>query len=75
VKLLIEGKVKRKDFLKEWRQKSAQELADEVRREEEALMKVRFRSAVNQVQNTSESRFARRRIARLRTVLNEISSR
>lgn len=63
--------MKRKDFLKEWRQKSAQELADEVRREEEALMRLRFKSAVNQVQNTSENRSARKRIARLRTVLSE----
>ena len=65
--------MKRKDFLKEWRQKSAQELADEVRREEEFLMRLRFKSAVNQIQNTSENRSARKRIARLRTVLTEKS--
>ena len=62
--------MKRKDFLKEWRQKTAQELADEVKREEESLMKLRFKSVVNQTQNTSEGRLARRRIARLRTLLN-----
>jgi ribosomal protein L29 len=67
--------VKRKDFLNEWRQKSAEELVDEVRREEEALMGLRFKSAVNQIKNTSESRLARRRIARLRTMLNETSGR
>ncbi len=48
-----------------------EELADELQETHRALMNLRFRSATMQLSNVKEVRKARKRIARIKTVLRE----
>ncbi len=48
-----------------------EELADELQETHRALMNLRFRSATMQLANVKEVRKARKRIARIKTVLRE----
>jgi len=56
------------------RELSAEELAAELRRLEEASFRLRFRSATESIEKNAQVRILRRNIARVKTVLRERKS-
>jgi large subunit ribosomal protein L29 len=63
--------MKTRDELKELRGLGEAELSERVSSVEEELMKLRFRHASGQLEKTSQLETLRRRVARMKTVLNE----
>jgi len=57
--------------LEKVRELSADELAQELGRLEEARFRLRFRSATEPIENSAQFRIVRRNIARLQTILRE----
>jgi len=55
----------------ELRERNAEELKGELKRNREELMKARFAKASNQLKNQAEVRAKRRNIARIMTILKE----
>ncbi len=63
--------MKTRDEIKELRGLKDSELADRALSTEEELMKLRFRHASGQLEQTAQLEKLRRRIARIKTVLRE----
>lgn len=63
--------MKSREVLKEFRDLGAEQINEKLRTSEEELMKLRFRLASGQLEQTSQIRTLRRTVARLRTVLEE----
>ena len=63
--------MKKRDEIKELRSLSDSELIERIASTEEELMKLRFRSASGQLEQTAQLTKLRRRIARAATVLRE----
>jgi len=61
----------RADKLKDWREKSADELTAMIRDLTEEEFRLRFRSATEAIENPMRFRVIRRDIARLQTVLRQ----
>ncbi|MGH7535908.1 MAG: 50S ribosomal protein L29 [Gemmatimonadales bacterium] len=61
----------RADRLKDWREKSADELTAMIRELTEEEFRLRFRSATEAIENPMRFRAIRRDIARIQTVLRE----
>lgn len=62
---------KRVDQLNDLRTKTPDQLEEDLRAAKEALFKLRFRHATNELENTTALRQTRRSIARINTVLGE----
>ena len=60
-----------KDKLKELRELSTEEIVKAIHSSEEELMKLRFRHAAGQLEQTAQMTTIRRQVAQARTVLNE----
>ena len=63
--------MKSRETLNELRGLSAKELEGKINSAEEELLKLRFRHASRQLEQTSQLRQLRRDVARMRTLLNE----
>jgi ribosomal protein L29 len=63
--------MKRKEFMKEWRGKSLDEIQKEMLQEAKTLMNLRFKAAVGQVVDVTEKRKIKERIARLKAIETE----
>lgn len=63
--------MKRKEFMKEWRGKTLDQIQDEMVQEAKTLMNLRFKSAVGQVVDVTEKRKIKERIARLKLIESE----
>ncbi len=63
--------MKSRETLKELRSLSAKELEGKILSTEEELLKLRFRHASRQLEQTAQLRELKRNVARMRTVLNE----
>lgn len=63
--------MKRKDYLKDLRDKSAAELTDELVSAKKELFNLRFQNATNQLDNTAQIREVKKKIARLQTIITE----
>jgi len=61
----------RADKLKDWREKSADELTAMIRALTEEEFRLRFRAATETIENPMQFRAIRRDIARIQTVLRE----
>jgi len=57
--------------IKEFRDKSIEEIKKLLVEKQEQVRKLRFDMATKQVKNTRESRTARRDVARMMTIINE----
>lgn len=66
--------MKSREDMKQFRDLAADAVGEKLRSTEEELLKLRFRQASGQLENTSQIRTLRRTVARLRTVLEEKSS-
>ena len=63
--------MKRRDEIKELRSLSEEELNEKVSGLEEELMKLRFRHASGQLEQTAQLKSLRKRVARMKTLLAE----
>ncbi len=63
--------MKKREELKELRNLSAQELGERMLGTEEELMKLRFRHASGQLEQTAQLKVLRRKVARIKTLLAE----
>ena len=63
--------MKSNQTLKEYRAKSAQELAGDLTAAKKELFNLRFQNATNQLNNTARIQEVRKNIARIETVLRE----
>lgn len=63
--------MKSKKTLLEYRELSPEALGSKIMEMEETLLKLRFKKASSQVENTTQLRTIRRNIARARTVLRQ----
>ena len=61
-------------FVKELREKSVQELNEELVAAKKELFNLRFQNATNQLTNTSRIKEVRRNIARIQTLIVEADS-
>ncbi len=61
--------MKTKTYLEELRNKSVEELAQDLVEAKKELFNLRFQNATNQMNNTARIREVRRNIARIQTVL------
>lgn len=55
----------------DWRQKTDDELSDELKKLKKEQFNMRFQKATGQLENTARVREVRRDIARIRTVIHE----
>ncbi|CUX23835.1 50S ribosomal protein L29 [Clostridium sp. C105KSO13] len=60
-------------FVEELREKSVEELNEELVAAKKELFNLRFQNATNQLDNTSRIREVRKNIARIQTVITEVS--
>jgi len=65
--------VKVNKYLEELRSKSVAELNQELVAAKKELFNLRFQNATNQLENTSRIKEVRRNIARIQTVISELS--
>ena len=63
--------MKTKDFVEELREKSPEQLQDDLVAAKKELFNLRFRNATNQLDNTAVISEARRNIARIQTVITQ----
>ena len=63
--------MKTNKFVEELKNKSANELNDELVAEKKELFNLRFQNATNQLDNTSRIKEVRKNIARIQTVITE----
>ena len=63
--------MKTKTFVKELRNKSVEELNQELVAAKKELFNLRFQNATNQLDNTSRIKEVRKNIARIQTVITE----
>jgi large subunit ribosomal protein L29 len=61
--------VKTNEFIKELREKSTEELNQELVNAKKELFNLRFQNATNQLENTSRIKEVRKNIARIQTVI------
>ena len=70
--------MKTNEFIKELREKSTEELNQELVNAKKELFNLRFQNATNQLENTSRIKEVRKNIARIQTVLtvkkNEVNA-
>ena len=66
--------MKSKDFTNNLKGMSADELRDELEAAKKELFNLRFQNATNQLDNTSRIKEVRRNIARIQTVLTQVST-
>ncbi|MCR4605738.1 MAG: 50S ribosomal protein L29 [Eubacterium sp.] len=66
--------MKSKDFTNNLKGMSADELKDELEAAKKELFNLRFQNATNQLDNTSRIKEVRRNIARIQTVLTQVSA-
>ena len=67
--------MKIKEYVEDLRAKSAAELEDELVAAKKELFNLRFQNATNQLDNTSRIKEVRKNIARIQTVMSEVSSK
>jgi large subunit ribosomal protein L29 len=65
--------VKTSKYVEDLRKKSATELNEELVAAKKELFNLRFQNATNQLDNTSRIKEVRRNIARIQTVISELS--
>jgi len=65
--------VKISKYVEDLRKKSAAELNEELVAAKKELFNLRFQNATNQLDNTSRIKEVRRNIARIQTVISELS--
>ena len=65
--------MKIKNYVEDLRKKSATELNEELVAAKKELFNLRFQNATNQLDNTSRIKEVRRNIARIQTVISELS--
>ena len=65
--------MKSKDYTNNLKGMSADELKDELEQAKKELFNLRFQNATNQLDNTSRIKEVRRNIARIQTVLTQVS--
>lgn len=65
--------MKTKTFVKELRNKSVEELNQELVAAKKELFNLRFQNATNQLDNTSRIKEVRKNIARIQTLITEAS--
>lgn len=65
--------MKSSQYLEELRNKSPEELADDLVAAKKELFNLRFQNATNQLDNTSRIKEVRRNIARIQTVITAVS--
>jgi len=65
--------VKIKNYVEDLRKKSATELNEELVAAKKELFNLRFQNATNQLDNTSRIKEVRKNIARIQTVISELS--
>lgn len=63
--------VKTKEYVKDLKTKSVEELNTELVNAKKELFNLRFQSATNQLENTSRIKDVRKNIARIQTVITE----
>ena len=61
------------DYLNKLREKSIEELNEELVAAKKELFNLRFQNATNQLENTSRIKEVRKNIARIQTVMSELS--
>jgi large subunit ribosomal protein L29 len=66
--------VKTNEYIKELREKSTEELNQELVNAKKELFNLRFQNATNQLENTSRIKEVRKNIARIQTVITAKSS-
>ena len=66
--------MKTNEFIKELREKSTEELNQELVNAKKDLFNLRFQNATNQLENTSRIKEVRKNIARIQTVITAKSS-
>ena len=66
--------MKSKDYTNNLKGMSADELKDELEHAKKELFNLRFQNATNQLDNTSRIKEVRRNIARIQTVLTQVST-
>ena len=65
--------MKTNEFIKELREKSTEELNQELVNAKKELFNLRFQNATNQLENTSRIKEVRKNIARIQTIITEKS--
>ena len=65
--------MKIKNYVEDLRKKSATELNEELVAAKKELFNLRFQNATNQLENTSRIKEVRRNIARIQTIISELS--
>jgi large subunit ribosomal protein L29 len=65
--------VKINKYVEDLRKKSATELNEELVAAKKELFNLRFQNATNQLENTSRIKEVRRNIARIQTIISELS--
>jgi large subunit ribosomal protein L29 len=65
--------VKIDKYVEEIREKSAAEINDELVAAKKELFNLRFQNATNQLENTSRIKEVRKNIARIQTIISELS--
>ena len=63
--------MKTKDFMKDLRTKSVEELNSELVAAKKELFNLRFQNATNQLENTSRIKEVRKNIARIQSIMTE----
>jgi large subunit ribosomal protein L29 len=66
--------VKTNEYIKELREKSTEELNQELVNAKKELFNLRFQNATNQLENTSRIKEVRKNIARIQTVITAKNS-
>ena len=66
--------MKRKDFMKDIKAKSPEQLKAELIAAKKELFNLRFQNATNQLDNTVQIREVRKKIARIQTVMTQQSA-
>ncbi len=66
--------MKTNEYIKELREKSTEELNQELVNAKKELFNLRFQNATNQLENTSRIKEVRKNIARIQTVITAKSS-
>ena len=66
--------MKTKNYVEELKAKTAAELQDELVAAKKELFNLRFQNATNQLDNTSRIKEVRKNIARIQTVITELSN-
>ena len=65
--------MKSTEYLKELQSKSVEELTEELVSAKKELFNLRFQNATNQLDNTGRIKEVRKNIARIQTVITEVS--